>query len=94
MDSLLFFKCYRALDTFSTGFERYKGKFSGESMPNECSYFYKSICGLREKTWLGIMEDGAAKVPAGSRRSSAVEVIVRAPVEQRALLQDDSDSDG
>ncbi|KLO11499.1 hypothetical protein SCHPADRAFT_941984 [Schizopora paradoxa] len=86
--------CYRALDTYSTGSEQHKGNFSCDLLVNESGYFYDSICNMREKTWQKIMAEGEAKVPAGARRSSSTAVVVRAPVERRALLQDESDSDG
>ncbi|KLO04314.1 hypothetical protein SCHPADRAFT_947798 [Schizopora paradoxa] len=85
--------CLRVLEAHSTGVAKYTGRFSGDALGSETTYFSKSILQLGAKTWVKIRAEGARFVPSGSRRSSAAEVVVRAPVEQRPLIQDDEDSD-
>ncbi|KLO05719.1 hypothetical protein SCHPADRAFT_946684 [Schizopora paradoxa] len=85
--------CHRALEAYATGSNTFMGRFSGESMAEETTYFSKSILNLSEKTWSKIREESLKFVPAGLRRSSKAEVVVAAPVDQRPLIQDDEDSE-
>ena len=69
------------------------GKFSGDNLIEETDFFSQSIVRLGESTWKKILEEGNKQVPVGSRRSAAAQVVVRVPVVERHLIQDDPDSE-
>jgi len=88
--------CYHALDTFSSGLPVKKGQFSGSFLYSRTEIFTKSILGMSDQTWTGIMEEASKHVSEGSRRSSAKRVKDR-PVENMhddpPLIVDDPDTD-
>ncbi len=68
------------------------GKFSGDNMLEENDYFVDSVSNIGTLSWESILELGRSKLPAGTRRSSAADVVARPPgAPRRTLIQDDEE---